>query len=335
MQKCSWPGTLFWSLLLLPPLGAADSVQIKRTPPAKEPAYQSKAPGYCLLVIGPEAKKRIWIVLDGDKLYVDRNGNGDLTEPGEQLPVPDGSGVVVAGKPANETEGIFFSIPLGALPASDPRPVFSNLIFAFTPSKGKKPVSFSICTDDPKIMHKQKPQPGFGTIVWVGIGSGILSKRPQDAPIIYLNGPLAMNLAAPKETVLVRGKTAGNLYVTVGTFVTDNGSRILTLEEIPAGVHPEAEIKFPAASGQKPIRVRFLLKERCCGNLLYGPVQVPEAAADGKAKVTLTFSSWKEGKIALATFHLPIVETAGQEKGQEKGTKDKGPANSFPASLQR
>jgi hypothetical protein len=63
--------------------GAADSPGIDRSI-RKEPAYESKAPLYCLVVFGAEAKVRVWLVLDGDTLYVDRNGNGDLTEPGER-----------------------------------------------------------------------------------------------------------------------------------------------------------------------------------------------------------------------------------------------------------
>jgi hypothetical protein len=61
----------------------ADLTKIDRTI-AKEPAYESK-PQYCLLVFGPEAKTRVWLVRDGDVLYVDRNGNGDLTEDGERV----------------------------------------------------------------------------------------------------------------------------------------------------------------------------------------------------------------------------------------------------------
>src|SRR5262249_37812335 len=61
----------------------ADLTKIDRTI-AKEPTYKSN-PKYCLLVFGPEAKMRVWLVLDGDVLYVDRNGNGDLTEEGERL----------------------------------------------------------------------------------------------------------------------------------------------------------------------------------------------------------------------------------------------------------
>jgi hypothetical protein len=70
-------------ILFAVPLSAADLTQIDRRI-AKEPAYKSK-PKYCLLVLGPEAKTRVWLVQDGNILYVYRNGNGDLTEPGEKV----------------------------------------------------------------------------------------------------------------------------------------------------------------------------------------------------------------------------------------------------------
>src|SRR5215831_13810140 len=62
---------------------AADLSKIARTI-GKEPAYQSK-PKYCLVVYGPEAKTRVWLVLDGDVLYADRNGDGDLTGKDERI----------------------------------------------------------------------------------------------------------------------------------------------------------------------------------------------------------------------------------------------------------
>src|SRR5262245_12310826 len=77
------------TLTILPlgtnPSAAVDLTRIDRTI-AKEPAYKSK-PKYCLLVFGPEAKTRVWLVLDGEVLYVDRNGNGDLTQEGKQVKV--------------------------------------------------------------------------------------------------------------------------------------------------------------------------------------------------------------------------------------------------------
>ena len=68
-------------------VGAADLSKVERRL-VKEPTYQSGSPRYALLVIGPGAKDRVWIVKDGDTLYVDRNGNGDLTDPARSSPPP-------------------------------------------------------------------------------------------------------------------------------------------------------------------------------------------------------------------------------------------------------
>src|SRR4051812_5998179 len=65
------------------PVVAVDLTKVPRTI-SREPSYQSQ-PKYCLLVFGPEAKTRIWLVRDGSMLHVDRNGNGDLTEANEQV----------------------------------------------------------------------------------------------------------------------------------------------------------------------------------------------------------------------------------------------------------
>src|SRR5262245_13164958 len=66
-----------------PPGFAVDLTKIDRSI-SKEPAYRGK-PRYGLLVLGRKAETRIWLVIDGKTLYVDRNGNGDLTEPGERV----------------------------------------------------------------------------------------------------------------------------------------------------------------------------------------------------------------------------------------------------------
>jgi hypothetical protein len=58
----------------------------------KEPTYVG-APRYALFIFDPQARFRVWAVLDKsradlpyyDVLYLDRNGNGDLTEPGERF----------------------------------------------------------------------------------------------------------------------------------------------------------------------------------------------------------------------------------------------------------
>src|SRR5690349_4224826 len=90
---------------LLAGAALAEAPKIDRTI-AKEPVYQSKTRKYGMLVFGPEAKERVWVVLDGDTLYVDRNGNGDLTEAGKK---------VAAEKPLREFQKDDRSFEVGEL----------------------------------------------------------------------------------------------------------------------------------------------------------------------------------------------------------------------------
>jgi hypothetical protein len=72
-----WAASFGWA-------GPVDLSKIDRAI-AKEPTYQTRSPKHCLLVYTSQATTRIWLVLDGDALYVDRNGNGDLTEEGKKV----------------------------------------------------------------------------------------------------------------------------------------------------------------------------------------------------------------------------------------------------------
>ena len=60
-----------------------DLTKIDRTI-AKEPKY-ANVPRYALLAFGTRADLKVWLVVDGDKLYVDRDGDGDLTDPDEAI----------------------------------------------------------------------------------------------------------------------------------------------------------------------------------------------------------------------------------------------------------
>src|SRR5215207_6276525 len=82
------------ALLVAGPTLAADLTKVDRTL-KKEPVYLSNSPRYGLLVFGPMAETRVLLVLDlgepWDKdsskniLYVDCNGDGDLTGPDERV----------------------------------------------------------------------------------------------------------------------------------------------------------------------------------------------------------------------------------------------------------
>jgi hypothetical protein len=233
---------------------------------AREPAYRSK-PRYCLLVLGPEAKTRVWLVQDGDALYVDRNGNGDLTEPDEK---------VSAEKRSNRS-------------AED-----RNFVFAAGELRedGKRHINLSVWVSDlnpnlseAKTLLKRDPQarsyhialevqmPGFqglgtgGRLVQGAISdtNGLLqfADRPQDAPIVHFGGKWTMGLYRPTTLWLER---ANNVDLIFGTPGLGAGSFAYVGYEgvVPDHVAPRIEITFPPRESGEPSAIAgYELKERC------------------------------------------------------------------------
>src|SRR5262249_50027955 len=173
------PATLLTLFLAAQPTRAVDLTRIDRTI-AREPVYQTRNPKYGLLVFGPEAKSRAWVVLDGDFLYVDRNCNGDLTEAGERLIIKKQWELNRdAKKPGKWIAGddvrVAITVPDGTVHQVKFRRTSTGLGLA-SQSLGGQYVGASYREDL------------------------ILADRPQEAPIVHLNGPLTFQLAdAPKK----------------------------------------------------------------------------------------------------------------------------------------
>jgi hypothetical protein len=73
-------------------------------------------------------------------------------------------------------------------------------------------------------------------------------------------------------------------------------------------MRPVAEVEYPPMKGsEKPITMRYDLTKVCCGSCFYAPIGVPDDAAEGKAKVTLSFDAWKEGKVKASMVDLPVA----------------------------
>jgi len=259
---------------LASPAAAVDLTKTERRI-GKEPTYQTKSPRYCLLVFGPEAKARVWLVLDGDTLYVDRNGNGDLTEEGERVALP-------AFK--NERKDELFNgdreVKAGVITVGPAR--YNLMVMQARLQKGYKPRT----PDEEEMLKLAGPIPdGVLTAVAVGEQSkqadkddpgspgamafadlqGVLvfAARPQDAPIVHFNSPLMMTLHPMQK--LVRGQETelkagvGTPGLGKGTFVTITYEKV-----IPNEAHPVAEIEFPPAGpGKAPLKAKLTLSKRC------------------------------------------------------------------------
>ena len=205
---------------------AADLAKIQRKI-AKEPSYQSKAVKYCLLAFGPKAEKRVWIVLDGDDLYVDRNGNGDLTEKGEKTPRP---------KPLF---GDYYEYEVGKLPA------FGN----------RCTLQIDLDGDDFSLYFRQKGR-------YQQLAAPKLAATAADAPIVHLGGPLTLGL---NSTELDCSEEVPEFYAVVGTPGLGEGAfASITTAKIPENVHPIAEFEFPNKNARgKPLKLKLELSGRC------------------------------------------------------------------------
>jgi hypothetical protein len=198
------------------PAAAIDLTKIDRTI-AKEPAYKSK-PKYGLLVFGPEAKSRVWLVLDGDVLYVDKNGNGDLTEKDErikQVSLPEkGHGFPIGD----------LSLPDESFPKNS-----SGLTIYRDPKPGALRLSITI---------NQK--------TWLGEFPK-LADRPQDAPILHFNFDGPLTFLCLDSPIFVPGKTT-TLVIHIG--MPGLGERACVWREnassiVGGEVNLIAEIEYP------------------------------------------------------------------------------------------
>jgi hypothetical protein len=256
------------ALLTAPgPLHAADLTAIERKI-AKEPAYAGK-PKYCLLVFGPEAKTRIWLALDGDKLYVDRNGNGDLTDDGPALAAKVDGDSEEATRTFKLTE-----LREGSLTHRD----LSLYVTSLQPLAERDKPAKALLTRDPAargyILNVDVEMPGRRGN---GLGGRVeqtaslrdlagflqFASSPREAPVIHFGGPWSITLYSADDLTVGR---EDDLVLSVGIPGIGPGTTAFVAYEklVPTTAFPTAEITFPPkAAGEPPIKQLFELKERC------------------------------------------------------------------------
>jgi hypothetical protein len=240
---------------------------------AKEPAYKTKAPQYGLITFGPDAKDRVWLVRDGDTLYVDRNGNGDLTEPGEKI---------VAAKTRNpEDEGLSFEVHDLTVGGRTHKAL--NVYFVplklYAEARGSRADVKAALAKDPKamvvVLGIDADIPGLkggglGGRVAFSAGpvdlDGVFqfSERPGHAPVVRLGGPLQVTFYAERPALRVGRGT--DLVLVVGSPGVGPGTFAMVAYEdtIPAEAKPTGSIELPAAKpGLPPLREKFEIKSRC------------------------------------------------------------------------
>lgn len=284
MKFCCW---LLGLLALVPlPIQASGLAEVERTI-RKEPSYEGK-PRYCLLVFGTEAQARVWLVRAGDRLYVDKNGNGDLTEAGEcvQMARPSPRRFPIQSYDSPEVEIVIGGHRWGKLQLTERRlhPKFKPLDEheretwqRFQRVEGGIETILEVSELPPLPRGGENP---FAARIqqyagWDSTGQLAFADRPKDAPLIHFDGPLTLRIGDIKPPQWEKTKKSFDFQVEVGTPGVGKGtlaqlsySRVGAkgeiLDVIPQDAYPIAEVEFPAkAPDSQPLRARWTLKQRC------------------------------------------------------------------------
>ncbi len=313
-HACHWK-TFVTALLCL--AGAADAADLETIDRAigKLPAFSGEFQEYGLLVFGPDAAKRVWLVRDGGVLYVDRNGNGDLTEPQDRLEADP--------KSSKPEDGVFHfavgDIVDGALLHKDLRVSWfkidhlkdtdSDVRAALASNPRFRACSVAVDVDVPNLIGSgidgRLPE---SAMAWDHRGLLQFAASPADAPIIHFGGPWEVTLAGTGERWRV-GRTE-EVYLVVGTPGIGAGSTadVAFAKLIPPAIVPKLQVTFPPASaGMPPVVKSYDLARRCCGVNLYGDVAVPEGIGTGKAKVEISMESWPGVFVAPTQHEVEII----------------------------
>jgi hypothetical protein len=204
------------------PARAVDYAKVDRAI-GKEPAYR-EAPKYALLLFGKEAKLRVWMVLDGQAVYLDRNGDGDLTGKDEHFARLEDCRDVELADPDGKTRYVIRHA--GTFKDKDGTREFLDV---------------DIDVKGP-LAYRQ----------YCGVE---LRGRAREARVAHFHGPLTMGPLTidgklPAGLALVTGDQPTDLRGYVGTMDTENGCWVVARSHngdksaFPEGVFPVVDVEF-------------------------------------------------------------------------------------------
>ena len=203
----------------------------------KSPTFKTK-PMYCLIAFGAE-KKKMWLVIDGDRLYLDLNGNGDLSEEAELFAYEKGA-----------KSNIFFT----EFKFED-----ENLYLKIQKLKYQDPKKEYPVRDIYTLFGKYKETTQIAYYV----------KPNQDlklAPIYQFGGPISVGLAKPDTFKFLKckiGETVKKFSVSLQTMHEGLTRTEIPFHKVKKGLKPMVEFTFKNADGGKPIIKKYFLEKRC------------------------------------------------------------------------
>jgi hypothetical protein len=229
------------TVLFCPSTRAVDYSRVDRTI-IKEPDYQ-KSPKYALLLFGKEAKLRVWVVLDGQTVYIDRNADGDLTGRDERFASMQNCRDVATANLDGKTTFVIKNVS------------------TFNDKQQREFLNVDVEVKGP-VSYRQ----------YCGVE---LKGRASEAQVAHFHGPLTMgpltvNGKVPAELTLVTGDKPTDLRGHIGTMNAEHGCWVVVRSHngdksaFPEGVFPVLDVEFPPKNpGSAPVRKAYSLDKFC------------------------------------------------------------------------
>lgn len=260
----------------------------------KEPLYVGN-PHYLLVTFGEEAKFRVWLVKDDHNLYVDRNGNGDLTEDGERFPFGG-----VKENPPNRPRS--FAVAVGDLTDAAGKRTHTDFAVSGIGTSGVRLGGAFL-----KLMVKVDGK----LLQTAGPTNLMMVRSPDEARVVPFGAAPAVVRPSLALRTFPDANRAVEFCVQVGTpGIGDGAFAAYGNEHLAEGLGPTAEFVFaPAKADGAAKKLTLHLTDRCCGDHFFATVRVPDGAKTGlnAAKVTLSFPNCPWGKFEPTTFPLDVI----------------------------
>ena len=230
---------------------------------------------------------------DGDTLYVDRNGNGDLTEDGKRVKLKQQGDSYRSFEAGDLTiGGLTHSGPSVSQMKASPELVGNDQEWERIKKSGPEPWTWWLRFTAERTVDDKRDLPRKLGYVINGDGAGMLlfADKPQDAPIIHLNSPFTLGLQDRKQRLIAGNKTM--LQIGVGPQGVGPGTFAFALypNTIPNDAYPEAEITFPrksagAGADQTQIHAQGALLRQLPGGPGSGPRECGQRHGQGGSRV--------------------------------------------------
>ena len=227
---------------LIDPLPVA--LEHARNAPTKEPSY-SASPRYGMITFDG-AKAKVWFVVDGTKLYIDRNGDGDLTNDGPPI---ESKKLDYLKQPH-----VFFEWDSMSPARTKAKVTENSLLFYLVGPR----------QDECKLGDVRRKVDG---VFWFYRNRGaMLAAKPADAPVLNYASPLGLMFDFINGTDGSLSKSKENeFYIQIGSQGSLPGCFVCrSYEDMPKDAYIEAVFEFDDArdSGKK-LNLVAQLRTRC------------------------------------------------------------------------